>query len=118
MLIADEVICLWINVNPSSEWRTPEFEPVSTFFGIWHEHRRGGHKGLHEFYWEGNYVLVLNCFGDKSQTFDALKPSSVRFIEPNAFDKSLVLEMKRSRTHIDIHKSDKVGLSCDGVSES
>ena len=45
--------CIWIDVSiDGSGYGPPEFEPIASFFGIWHEHRRGGHKGLHEFYWD------------------------------------------------------------------
>lgn len=60
-------------------------------------------------------MMVLNCFGEKSQTYEQFKPSGVKYIDPSTFDKGLVVDMKRKRTKIDIHKSDKVGISCDEV---
>lgn len=61
-------------------------------------------------------MMILNCHGDKSQTYEHLKPNGMKFMDPNTFDKSLVVDMKRKRTHIDMYKSSKVGLSCDEVS--
>ena len=45
-----QVLCLWLNVNPHQD--PPPFGTPARFFGLWHEHRRGAHKGLHEFYWD------------------------------------------------------------------
>jgi hypothetical protein len=56
------VLCAWLNVDPEPPFGSPPFQGISTLFGLWHEHRRGAHKGLHEFYWEGKYILLLNTF--------------------------------------------------------
>lgn len=72
------LICVWINIDPDPEYNPPPFEPVAKFFGIiittitiisisslslsgiWHEHKRGAHKGLHEFHYYSNYILLFN----------------------------------------------------------
>eukprot|EP00605_Chrysophyceae_sp_TOSAG23-4_P002916 GSChrysophyteH1.ASY1.ANO1.3211.1 assembled CDS len=54
------VLCAWIDVDPDPPYGEPPFQSIARFFGLWHEHRRGAHKGLHEFYWEGKYLLLLN----------------------------------------------------------
>ncbi len=56
------ILCVWIDVDPDPQYGAPPFEAIARFFGIWHEHRRGAHRGLHEFYWEHKYVLLLNVF--------------------------------------------------------
>lgn len=58
------VLCLWLDVEPEGRFGAqPPFQPVAEFFGIWHEHQRGVHKGLHEFYFgrgAKQYILLLN----------------------------------------------------------
>ena len=59
----DEIICVWIEVSTDCEHGDVPFAPIASFFGLWHEHRRGNYRGLHEFYWENNnYLLLLNTF--------------------------------------------------------
>ena len=41
----DEIICIWINVDPDPMYGPPAFKPMAEFFGIWHEHKRGSHNG-------------------------------------------------------------------------
>ena len=63
---AEGVLCLWLEVEPEGHFGAqPPFQPVAEFFGIWHEHQRGVHKGLHEFYFgQGakQYILLLNVY--------------------------------------------------------
>lgn len=33
------VVCAWINIDPEPSIDPPEFQPIASFFGIWHEHR-------------------------------------------------------------------------------
>ncbi len=47
-----DILCLWIDVVPDPPIYPPPFQSIANFFGLWHEHRRGAHKGLHEFYWD------------------------------------------------------------------
>ena len=46
MYATDEIICIWINVDPDPMYGLPEFKPMAEFFGIWHEHKRGSHNGI------------------------------------------------------------------------
>ncbi len=94
-----DVYCIWIDVDPSPDGPHPPFEHVSTYFGIWHEHRRGCHRGLHEFYWtprrdgkaQGNrqvYIMLLNVRetdGRSESTYRQYKPNEIRPISPIAF---------------------------------
>jgi len=66
-LVDAAVLCVWIEVDPDPQYGAPPFEPLARFFGLWHEHRRGAHKGLHEFYWENKYVLLLNAYISRDQ---------------------------------------------------
>lgn len=127
-MLAGEVLCLWIDLNPVSEWQPPEFQPVAEFFGLWHEHRRGSHRGLHEFYFEGNYIMLFNTYGgrgsggiDRSRgadTYKLLRPPSAHTLDPKSFDKSLLLGLRSKGVKIDTHKASEPGLSCDQVSPS
>ena len=117
-LITAGLLCVWINVNPDSMWgRPPEFEKISSFFGLWHEHRRGAHRGLHELYWEDTYILLLNTYGASPlDSFKHLKPSNAPIIDPNTFDKKLALEPKRRRMGLEGTPATSAGMSCDQVS--
>ncbi len=97
---------------------------MAGFFGLWHEHRRGSHRGLHEFFWQGNYVLLLNCRESNSaqqdehaahRSYAHLKPATVPILEPKTFDRGLVLDLRRKRTAVDMYKAAGAGLSCDEV---
>lgn len=69
----------------------PPFEGPAQYFGIWHEHKRGAHRGLHEFYWRKEtsdalvYVLLLNVYDRISGNYKELKPPHIPFINPNQF---------------------------------
>ena len=43
--LTDEIICIWINVDPDPLYGLPAFKPMAEYFGIWHEHKRGSHNG-------------------------------------------------------------------------
>jgi hypothetical protein len=92
------LVCLWIDVEPAPDYGHPPFELISSSFGIWHEHRRGCHKGLHEFYWSpspsgsetkpSHYILLLNVRevdGRADSSYRQYKPSHVQPIPPTAF---------------------------------
>lgn len=122
-------MCVWIDVDPLSERSPPPFEPVARFFGLWHEHRRGSHRGMHEFYWEGNYVLLINTHSSSSGgrsrdradpilSYGYLRPPAVAVISPTAFDKGLLLEARRRRTQLDVHKAPAAGMTCDAVCQA
>ena len=44
-----ETLTIWISASVAPNRK--DFEPIAGFFGIWHEHQRGSHCGVHEFYW-------------------------------------------------------------------
>lgn len=81
------VVCIWIDIDPTEpQGRIPEFQPISSFFGIWHEHRRGADRGLHEFCWEDKYILlfnVRNLNGEKN--YKSLMPHSAVTVRPETF---------------------------------
>ena len=33
------VVCVWIDIDPEPSFGSPDFQPIASFFGIWHEHR-------------------------------------------------------------------------------
>ena len=43
-------------INAHSPWK-----PVSNFFGLWHEPRRGRHKGLHRFHYSGECIMLIDA---------------------------------------------------------
>jgi hypothetical protein len=65
----------------------PPFKPISSFFGLWHEHRRGAHRGMHRFYFEDKLILLLNVkfFSKKMGSYGALKPKSASILSPQEF---------------------------------
>jgi hypothetical protein len=94
----------------------PPFETIATFFGIWHEHKRGGHKGLHEFYFENNYLLLLNIHEDISVgTYRSLMPSSVRPLRRDDFNRKAVDILKSKKIKNKIVAAQEAGMSCDDV---
>jgi hypothetical protein len=129
--VADEMICFWISVDTNCEMQPVAFAPIASFFGLWHEHRRGNHQGVHEFYWEGNYLLLLNVYDESSthgvggggaagkpekRTFKHLMPPEIRPLRHTGqFDKSLLSEYKRRNLHIVTTKAERAGMSCSDV---
>jgi hypothetical protein len=120
----DEIVCIWIEVDPDSPYQPPEFQPIASFFGLWHEHQRGNHNGLHEFYFEGNYILLLNIFRVRTQhdvqiiSYRDKLPDQHDVLSPSQFDSRLIDRAKRK--HLDnanVFRADKTGVSCDEVSE-
>ena len=98
--------------------RKPEFEPLSMFLGIWHEHRRGAHKGVHELFYEDKYVLILNV-RDRPGEYDNYKskmPPNAVLLDPRRFDKSAVLsEKKRKKMGLVGTAATAAGMNCDDV---
>ena len=93
-----KVLCLWINEENDSRFRV-----FAKVFGLWHEHKRGVHKGLHEFYWKpkgvknndkGSYVLLLNVY-TREQSYQKYKPPKVPIITAEQF-RSLVPHLRGS----------------------
>ncbi len=124
-LFIDEVVCVWIDVPHDAPFNPPPFQPISNFFGIWHEHKRGNHRGLHEFYWEGNYVLLINIYVDSShrrsdytpKTYRHLMSSTTKVMKASSFDKSLLESRNAKKVPMEnIFKASSVDFSCDDVS--
>lgn len=121
---------MWIDVHPDPPFNPSEFQRISEFFGIWHEHRRGNYRGLHEFYWENNYILLLNThelmngmrkadirFNKNSlNSYRSFKPAEVPTIRSNDFDKRILSDIKLANMKLDTFKAKTVGQSCDEVS--
>ena len=117
------VICMWFSADPDPlDGRPPDFEPISKFFGIWHEHKRGAHNGIHEFYWEDRYILLINIFspqnslGLTSNTYSHLKPDKVKVLNPKDFESSVLSEFRRKKQGIVGYPASSVGENCDQVS--
>eukprot|EP00928_Gymnodinium_smaydae_P026909 TRINITY_DN20979_c0_g1_i2.p1 TRINITY_DN20979_c0_g1~~TRINITY_DN20979_c0_g1_i2.p1 ORF type:complete len:318 (+),score=49.37 TRINITY_DN20979_c0_g1_i2:277-1230(+) len=58
-----KTLAVWISVDPDPApqgRKDPAFAPVAKFFGIWHEARRGAHRGLHELWWGETHILLAN----------------------------------------------------------
>jgi hypothetical protein len=118
-------VCFWLSISTNCETSPVPFAPIAGFFGIWHEHRRGNHQGVHEFYWEGNYLLLLNVHdddvrdrraGSDKATFKHLMPPDIRpLTRTDYFDKSLLSEIKRRNLNIKTTKAAQAGMSCDAV---
>jgi hypothetical protein len=125
--ISDEVVCVWIDVVHDAPYNPPPFQPIANFFGIWHEHKRGNHRGLHEFYWEDNYILLLNVYVDRNhrrsedgpKTYRHMMPTSARVMAPASFDKKF-LESRIARKVVKEHifKASSIDQSCNDVSST
>ena len=124
--VLDEVICLWVDVNTNCEGHPVAFEPIASFFGLWHEHRRGNHRGLHEFYFNSNYLLLLNVFDNRFartregdvRTYQYLLPPSVNPLKSaKQFDKSLLRDVKRKPLpeNVNMVKATELGQNCNEV---
>lgn len=50
-------LAVWLVADPD---RMKEFEPIASFFGVWHEARRGAHRGLHELWFQGRRIFLVN----------------------------------------------------------
>ena len=37
------------------------FEPISNYFGIWPDSRRSSYKGIHDFYYHGHHLMLINA---------------------------------------------------------
>jgi hypothetical protein len=90
--VAGAVVCIWIDVVHEMASNSPPFRPISEFFGLWHEHRRGAHRGLHKFYFQDKLILLLNIkfFSKKMGSYAALKPATATILQPQAFNKRLL----------------------------
>lgn len=114
------LVCLWIDVNPDPGFGTPPFEAIASYFGIWHEHRRGSHRGLHEFYWNNGdaYVLLFNVFEVQgSNNYKRLKPPSAGILTPSMFKHAPrpAKEQKPLPENIAAVASKNIGANCNQV---
>jgi hypothetical protein len=89
-------LCLWFNIVHEADTSTPPFYPVSTFFGIWHEYRRGGHNGMHSFPWMGRNILIINTkpYHHSIPTYAHLMPVGAHYLSPSNFRAELIGEMR------------------------
>lgn len=112
--------CIWINIAHEAETSTPPFYPMSTFFGIWHEYRRGAHNGMHAFHWLGRNVLIINTmpYHHSIPTYARFMPPGARHLSPTDFRIELANEMRKaiapSAKSITI-AAKSVGINCNEV---
>jgi hypothetical protein len=131
-----EIICIWVQI-PIYDVQNPPFQKVSDFFGLWHEHKRGNHKGLHEFYFYSNYILLLNVdqsaaspLPNKYQSdkyrhknYEQFKPTEARLLNREEFQQNELTEVKKKfsleigmKSHKpNIFTAMKTDQSCDEV---
>lgn len=120
VLLIEEIVCVWVDV-PTNVDSYPPFEKVSTFFGIWHEFKRDNHRGLHEFYFQSNYVLLINIFNPQvhqhgdSYTYKHLKPNNVEPIAREEFNMDLLLNMPPEDLKSNVVKAKALNMNCDEV---
>ena len=122
-----KIMCIWINVDPEPpEGRVQEFQKMGGFFHIWHEHRRSSHRGVHEFYYNGKYVLLLNIYQEKRPrktkviTFADLRPANAPIIEPNAFTSIAAdnLALLNSGIKLNVVSAKDTNINCDDVCQN
>lgn len=86
------LLCVWVDLDPLHE--PPFFEPLSKFFHLWHEVRRGMFRGVHEFYFHTNYVVLVNVHGAQqpyladlatASMFAPLRPSDAPILQAFEF---------------------------------
>ena len=113
-------MCIWIDIIHEMETSHPPFFPIATFFGIWHEHRRSAHYGLHSFYWLDKYILLINIQIYKSTipTYSLMMPKSARIIQPSEFDARMLDSIKTDSKllkDIVVTPALNAGIDCDSV---
>ncbi len=113
----DQLLCLWINVNTApNPYRPPDFEPIAKFFGIWHEYQRGSFENVHEFYWETNYVHMVNIYNYEDG--EVYKPVTVPAIPARDFDTNLLAEKRRKSLNLKTFAAAETNQNCDDVCKS
>jgi hypothetical protein len=84
-----KVMIMWINVNVNPRGgMANDFKPIANFFGIWHEARRGAHRGVHELWVHGarDQLLIVNVHPSVGPGgFHELKPNTARIFNPGSF---------------------------------
>jgi hypothetical protein len=115
----DRILCLWINIATEADYNPP-FETVGRFFGIWHEHKRGNHKGLHEFYFEDNYILLLNIHESVlNSNYHTWKPTNIHVFGQEYFtNRQALMSMQSSKIHNKVYRASAAGQSCDMVCQN
>eukprot|EP01038_Epipyxis_sp_PR26KG_P012777 gene12777-17130_t len=127
--LEDEIVCIWINENPEPSFNPPPFQSIASFFGIWHEHRRGSHNGVHDFYWAGNYIIIVNLFNSNNNrinnninngilkllTYSDKKPPLIPILKPESFTMQLSLKIQRKRAKFERFVAKKLNQNCDEV---
>ncbi len=77
------VVCVWIKAHPDFN---EDFDKIASHFAIWHEHKRGSHRGLHSFYWGSNkYVLLLNVHDYYANAYASKRPSHAKVFSNQHF---------------------------------
>ncbi|CAN0180353.1 unnamed protein product [Scytosiphon promiscuus] len=85
-----EQVVMWYMLQHTEEAPNPRggkskgspFKPLSDFFGIWHEYRRGEHSGMHTFRYDGgSHVMLINA---AKSPYARLKPSALLPAQMNA----------------------------------
>lgn len=113
------LLCVWISANPSpADGFPPEFEQISRFFGLWHEHHRGSHGGVHETYFQSNaYVLIINVFGAQGDvtSYKHLKPEYIQPMTQEDFSPQAVNEAKADLSSVSGFAAFSAGQNCDQV---
>jgi hypothetical protein len=71
---AKKDVVIWISASPAPTQQKMQFEPIALFFGIWHEARRGEHRGMHEMWYRDTHVFLVNVH----QGLDTLSHMNVR----------------------------------------
>lgn len=106
-------------MDPDPQYGPPAFRPMATFFGIWHEFKRGAHFGLQEFYFSSNYILIINLFKEnlegfssnkQSRTYEQFLPSDRYILNPGSFE-GVALPVGAD----DVIAAKSAGISCDRV---
>jgi len=57
---------VWYNANPSP-MHEKYIRPLMEEFGLWHQLMRGAREGVHEFWYHGSKVILINTFKPKEQ---------------------------------------------------
>lgn len=113
----DEILCVWVDSSTNCDIKPVAFEPISSFFGIWHEHRRGNYRGIHEFYWEQNYLLLINVHTGipGNQIFQEIRNPEGPILKPRDFSKTRYNHLKKLKTNLKGTKATDKGLNCNEV---
>ena len=111
-----QTLAIWINANLSPYRK--DFEPIANFFGIWHEHQRGSHCGVHEFYWcklpppgsknkpERIQVMIINVDRTVPEhcNFRDKKPKGAQIIPAGFFKSNRAGPYSKCKSVVDVKK--------------